>query len=351
MASHIFINNEDLEMKMLRIDGSYGEGGGQILRMAIALSAITKKPIEVENIRAGRPNPGLRRQHLTAIESVARICDAKIEGMKISSESIKFYPKKIMGGEYSFDIGTAGSITLVLQACILPSIFAEEKTGIKLTGGTDVKWSPPWDYFENVFIPLLRKMGAKINITLIKRGYYPKGGGKGEVEIDPSKIKPINLGKGCDSIKGIVHLSNLPKNIGERMKKSAERELDKYMKPEIDIEMGKSPSPGVGIVLWAENGTILGSSSLGEKGVPAEKLGMNAARNLIEEMKNGATLDMHAADQLLPYMALVNKGKFLAREVSEHAKTCGWLIEKFLDVDIKISDERGLKRVIVGKGE
>lgn len=346
---------------MIEIDGSYGEGGGQILRMSVALSALTGKEVRVKNIRAKRPNPGLKRQHITAIGAVREICNGEAEGLKEGSLSITFRPGKIEGGEYFFDIGTAGSITLVLQACILPSLFAEKEVIITLKGGTDVKWAPPWDYFQHVFLPLLRKMNVRIESRLKRRGYYPKGGGEVEVTIKPcAELDSIDFrenGEEKTDIKGIVNISSLPPHIAERIKNSAEREFHtKGMDAEIGIEEANALSPGVGIVLWASDGDssegekggrLLGADCLGERGKPAEKVGKDAAISLIEEIESGADIDIRAVDQLLPYMALAGSSSFRCRKISNHAETEMWLLEKFLDVKFEKKTEGGLTRVNV----
>ncbi len=335
---------------MIEIDGSYGEGGGQILRMAVALSALTRKPVRITNIRAKRPNPGLRRQHITAIEAVKKMCEGSAEGLQEHSPSIAFHPKKIVGGEHFFNIGTAGSITLVLQACILPSLFAEKETKIVLNGGTDVKWAPPWDYFQHVFLPLLKKMGIHVEGRLHRRGYYPKGMGKAEIIIQPCKeLHPLPYDSGGLTIEGIVHIADLPRYIAERVKHSAEEEIEKGGKePSISIREGEAASPGVGIVLWAHNGTIIGADCLGERGLPAETVGKNAAQNLMKEIEAGVDVDEKAVDQILPYMALVNiPSSFTCRSVSKHAETEMWLLEKFLNVKFEIKEREGKKEIRV----
>ena len=326
---------------MIEIDGSYGEGGGQILRLSVALSALLGKPVKVKNIRAKRPNPGLRRQHITAIEAVKKICGGSAVGLKEGSLSIEFYPGKIIGGEYAFNIGTAGSITLVLQACILPSIFAEKETKLVLTGGTDVKWSPSWDYFQHVFLPLLKKMGISIEANLLRRGYYPKGMGKAEVKIQPCKeIHPPSFKNGELNIEGIVHIANLPIQIAQRVKNSAENEIKrKGMESSITIQQGEASSPGIGIALWASNGKIIGADCLGERGLPAEKVGKNAAQSLLKEIEAGVDVDERAVDQILPYVALASSS-FTCRKISKHAETEMWLLRKFLDVDFEVKGER-----------
>ncbi len=342
---------------MIQIDGSHGEGGGQILRTAISLSSITKKPVRITNIRANRPNPGLNYQHVVSIKSVAELCNAEIKGLVKGSKEVEFHPTEIKGRKFHFDILTAGATTLVLQACLLPSLFASEETEFTITGGTDVKWSPPIDYFRFVFAPLLHKMGADVSIVIERRGHYPKGGGEIIARVKPAKkLLPLTFedrGR-IKSVKGIAHVSNLPDNIIKRMKQTALLMLVGYKDVKISEEhypQGKDPAngAGAGIVLWCNfENTVLGASCLGERGVPAEKVGRSACEELITEMSSKATLDVHAADQFLPYMALAQgESVFYARELSYHAKTNMWLIEQFLDVKFDVSEKEGLSEVRV----
>jgi RNA 3'-phosphate cyclase len=335
---------------LLQIDGSYGEGGGQILRYAVALSVLTKKPVEISNIRAKRPNPGIKPQHLTAISCVKTLCNAKVEGLSINSTILRFNPGEIQPGEYKFDIGTAGSITLVYQACILSLLRTTKPITIKLTGGTDVKWSPPWDYFSHVFLSLLKRVGIEAEARLLKRGYYPKGGGEAVLTINPiQKLRPLKLGEEQDfkEIEGIVHLANLPDHIGRRIRHAALKTfLKENLKASISIEKTRSFSPGTGITLWSKSShSIIGSTCLGEKGLPAEKIGENAALQILEEMRVRATIDSHAMDQILPYLVLA-EGESICRvrELNNHALTNIWLAEKFFETELfEIEDKTDLK--------
>ncbi len=343
--------------KMIQIDGSHGEGGGQILRTAISLSSLTKKPVRIFNIRANRPNPGLNYQHVIAIQSVAELCSAEVKGLSKGSKDVEFHPQEIKGGKFHFDILTAGSTTLVLQACVLPSLFSSEKTELTITGGTDVKWSPPIDYFRFVFAPILHKMGAEMNVIIRRRGHYPKGGGEVVCSVKPvQKLLSLvleNRGE-LKTVKGIAHVSNLPNKIANRMKHAALLKLVDFSDVHISEEhypQGQDPSfgAGAGIVLWANyENTVIGANGLGEKGVPAEKVAQNAVEGLLKEMNSKTTLDIHAADQFLPYIALADgESVFLTRELTNHAKTNIWLIEQFLDVKFEVEKKDGLMEVRV----
>ena len=329
---------------MISIDGSYGEGGGQILRTAVALSALKKEPIKIINIRASRPDQGIKAQHYVAIKSVKELCNAETTGLDVGSSTLTFTPDEIKGGKYKFDIGTAGSITLVFQTCILASLNSEELVTIKLTGGTDVKWAPTWDYFQYIFIPLLKKVGITIDTKLIKRGYYPKGGGEAEITIYPNtNLNQIKLDENqiFSEVEGTIYISNLPEHISTRIKHATIKELLKSnLKADIKIEQTTSYSPGTGITLWAKsNDTIIGTTLIGEKSLSSEEVGQKVVRNLINEIYSGANLDIHAFDQLLPYMVISNKNQgcsCIIRELSSHASTSMWVLKQFFNVDFDI---------------
>jgi len=330
---------------LLEIDGSYGEGGGQILRNAVALSTLTKSPVKITNIRANRPNPGIKPQHYISIKSIQELCDAKTKGLEIGSSTLSFTPGDFKGGKYKFDIGTAGSITLVFQACILASLNSTEPVIIKLNGGTDVKWSPSWDYFTKVFLPILKKMGASIETKLISRGYYPKGGGEAEIIINPcKKIKPLILDKYQEfsDVKGLINIAGLPDHISTRIKRSAIKLLlkENFMS-NIEIERFSSLSQGTGITLWIESkDTIIGTTFLGDRGISSEEVGRNAVINLLSEIQSFSTLDVYAFDQLLAYMALADgPSSCFVKELSNHANTNIWLIKQFLDVDFEAKNK------------
>jgi len=338
---------------MIEIDGSMGEGGGQILRMSLALAAVLKEEVRVFNIRKKRSPPGLKAQHLSAVRAIAKITNAKLEGDSLGSEEIIFHPREIMGGNVRINIGTAGSISLILQA-ILPAIcFAKDKVRLEIIGGTDVKWSPPVDYLIHVFRPIVKRMGANINIKLIERGHYPKGGGLVVAEISPidtlNSIKLMEQGK-ITYIRGISHAHGLPRHVAIRQARAAQEVLNSLnlSNIQIDIEskenIPKRKSPGSGITLWTETSTntVLGSDSLGEKGKRAEIVGKEAAEKLVREIRSGATVDRHMADMLIIWMLLA-KGTSTIKtsELTMHAKTCIDLAKIFTSTEIKIDEAKG----------
>ncbi len=346
---------------MIEIDGQYGEGGGSIPRVALALSTLTNKPFKITNVRANRPNPGLKAQHLTAIQALKEICQAKASDVFLGSQEFMFVPGKIKKGTFNFDIGTAGSITLLLQALTLPCLFAPGKVTLNLKGGTSGKWSAGIDYLQNILLPHLRKFVDKIDLKIIKRGYYPKGGGEIQLIIHPKylnefyqdlrEIPRINLTELGDlvQIKGVINCSTHleEKEVAERIKRSAEITLAPRNCPtDIRIEYANTLSPGGEIVLWAQyaseeeinfkNPVILGADARAEKGKSAEKVGQEAANNLIQEIKSGACVDKYLADQLLLYLALLPGSKMRISELTEHTKTNMYIIEKFLDIKFNL---------------
>lgn len=349
---------------MITIDGSFGEGGGQILRVAVGLAALVRKPIEIINIRMKRDPPGLRPQHLTAVKAVASLVNAHVEGLEIGSTKIKFIPKGMSSGNFVFDVGTAGSVSLVLQALLPVLAFAEIPTQVTLKGGTSVPWSPPITYIEKVLLPLLSRMGLKTEIKTIRHGFYPKGGGIVNMTVYPvSQLKPIELTEqgNIQYVKGISLSARLPSHIAERQAQSAEKILRKHLgNINIDInviysgsEVDSVLSPGTFIVLFAETdkGVIIGSDALGEKGKPAEKVGEEAALKLINDIKSGATVDVHMGDQLIPWMALANgTSKIKVSSFSLHAYTCIYITKQILGGEFKIQGELNKPSIIEVNG-
>ena len=444
---------------MLVIDGAHGEGGGQLVRTACALAAITGKAVRVFNIRAHRDPPGLAPQHVTAVRAVAELCAAAVEGLALRARELVFRPGTLRGGQFRFDVGTAGSVTLVLQAvlpaafagaarstlclvggtdvtgappldylrfvflpvlarmglhaeikvrqrgyyprgggyvevevapgmpqplvlesagtlrggqfrfdvgtagsvtlvlqAVLPAAFAgAARSTLCLVGGTDVTGAPPLDYLRFVFLPVLARMGLHAEIKVRQRGYYPRGGGYVEVEVAPGMPQPLVLESAgtLQAIEGAVHVANLPLHIVERMQHTAERRLRDYPNVRITPDVhghDRAFGPGGAIVLWARTAnTVLGAGEAAQRGVPAERIAETASEALRAELETGATLDLHASDQVLLYCALARGASvFLARAWSSHAQTTAWLIEQFLPVRIRASAQGALTRVAVG---
>jgi RNA 3'-terminal phosphate cyclase (ATP) len=343
-ASANFISSP-YKLLVMKIDGSYGEGGGQILRTAVALSAVTGTPVEIEHIRKGRQNPGLSAQHVKAVEGLAGICNAQVTGCQLKSTSLGFTPGKIRGGDYEIDIGTAGSISLFFQ-CLMPALMhAPGTVRIKITGGTDVQWSPSIDYLRFVMLEAIRKMGYECDINLLTRGYYPRGGGCIEAIINPSSLNQIDFDANkCSHVEGISHSSGLPAHVAQRQAASAGKVLrEQGYESRILTEVNEHPSTGSGITLWCG---AAGGIALGKPGLKAEKVGEFAANAIIDELRSGAGVDEFLADQLIPYIALAGGGSFTTRLISLHTKTNIWVTEQFLPVKFKIENlGMGLFRV------
>src|SRR2546426_12133568 len=304
----------DARREMIEVDGSYGEGGGQVLRTAVALAAVLSKEIHVFNIRAGRAEAGIRPQHMTGVKAAAQLCSADLSGLEVGDTEFVLKPGKLKAGNFRFDVGTAGSVTLVLQTLMPILAFAPGPVQLEIAGGTDVKWSPPIDYLRLVTLPILKKIGYRGELELVRRGHYPKGGGLVRFSTQgPSKLQPLTNDKPgpISRIHGISHATALPRHVAERQATSAKKWLEgaKLPSPSIDIEVlddGSQLSPGSGIVLLAENqlGNLLGSDALGERGKPAEEVGLTAGRVLVEEVLSGASLDRHMGDMIVPYLVL-----------------------------------------------
>jgi len=332
-----------MPLKVIELDG---RAGGQVLRTALALSAVTQKPASIFNIRKNRPNPGLQAQHLTGVQTLAKVCNAKTRGIELKSTKIIFYPKKIIGGNYSVNIGTAGSITLLLQAVMLPSLFSKTPLNLRIFGGTDVAWSPPFNYMKEVLLSSLNQMGAKFNLELKKRGYYPKGRGLAIFSSFKSKLplKPLYLAeqKELHYIKIISHSANLPKEVALTQASSAKKILSDKLNCDIEEvidfrETGESEGSGITLIAVFSDGARMGACSLSEKNKPAEKIGEQAAQLLLQEIESKKPVDQFLADQLIPFMALAEGFSTIeCSKLTQHCLTNIHVTQKFLDVKFEV---------------
>jgi len=311
---------------MIDIDGSIGEGGGQVIRSSLTLSSITGKDIHIKNIRAKRDNPGLRPQHLTAVNSVRKVCRGTLEGAEVGSKELTFKPGNIIGGKYDLDIGTAGSTILVAQTLIPILLTAEKQSTLTITGGTHVMKSPCYDYFENVFLPAINLMGAKVNSRLLKSGFYPKGGGKIEIQVEPSKLKGNTAWLKESEAHAIIRLGNLPLSIAMREKKILlQNDIE-----DVKIREEKTFSPGNALTVWKG---FIGSYSLGKIGKRAEVVAQEAVDEIKEETGD---VDKYLSDQLLIYAVLAEgETSFKTSKITDHFNTNADIVKKFIDRKIE----------------
>jgi RNA 3'-terminal phosphate cyclase (ATP) len=336
---------------MIRIDGSQGEGGGQILRTALSLSALLTIPVTIEHIRANRPKAGLRPQHLTAVKALKEICGAEVEGLAVDSRRIVFEPGRVKPGNYFFDVGTAGSVTLILQALLLPLALAPGPSRIKLRGGTHVPWSPPYHYLAEVFLPTIALMGIETAVRLEKWGWYPKGGGEVEMDIHPAEtLSPLVLDQPWEpeEVRILCASSRLPGHILERERKRIEVLLpERRFKTRYELLEGASIGAGNMVSISARKGAAAaGFSSLGARGKPAEQVAEEAVHSFLSFLDSGAAVDEHLGDQLLPYLALApGRSEILVQGVSSHLRTNHWVINQFMPARLVLEEEEGLGRV------
>jgi RNA 3'-terminal phosphate cyclase (ATP) len=324
------------------IDGSYGEGGGQILRSSLALSLITGKPLQIEKIRAGRKNPGLLRQHLTAVNAAAEVGLAEVSGANIGSQQLTFVPKTLRAGQFRFAVGSAGSVTLVLQTVLPALLLADAESTLTLEGGTHNPFAPPFDYLERVFLPILRRMGATVSVQLERYGFYPAGGGRFSVHISPcaglKRLKLLERGKLISQTARAL-VANLPRQIAERELQTVRRKME-WQEAQLQVEETRnSNGPGnlVMIELEYEKVTEI-CTSFGEKNTRAEVVAERAAKEAKEYLRSAAAVGEHLADQLLLPLALGEGGSFTTVKPSMHTLTNIEVIKKFLDVEILVED-------------
>ena len=337
---------------MIRIDGFQGEGGGQIMRTALSLSALLGLPVTIENIRSNRPKPGLRPQHLTAVKALKEICGAEVEGLAVDSRRIVFRPGRVRPGTYFFDVGTAGSVTLILQALLLPLALVSGPSRIRLRGGTHVPWSPPYNYLAEVFLPTIALMGIKTAVRLEKWGWYPKGGGEVEMDIHPAEtLSPLVFDQPWkpEEVLVLCASANLPRHILERERKTIEALLHKQ-RITGRFEIQEVPSIGQGNVVFIatrKGSAAAGFSSLGSKGKPAEQVAEEAVRAFSSFLNSGAAVDEHLGDQILPYLALApGRSEILVQGVSSHLRTNLWVVNQFMPSRLTLEEEQGLGRIV-----
>jgi RNA 3'-phosphate cyclase len=336
---------------MITIDGGQGEAGGQILRTAVALSAITKKPVKITNIRKARCNPGLAQQHLMGVKIAGEFCNAKVAGLEIGSMGIEFNPGVIVYEDKKIDIGTAGSIALLLQTLTPILIFTDKKITLDITGGTDVKWSPSMLYYKHIFWEHLKMMGVNVDVDIVKYGFYPKGGGRVKITFNPFKdLKHVNLTDRGEFVRmdvwGIVSEQLKQARVLERMMESFEKNIAEKITYRTALYV-PSLSPGCSLHAHAHYANAkLGATVLGELKKTAEKIGEEVAAELKTSMQSHAAVDKFMADQLLTFMALADgKSSVKVEDVTEHCKTNISVCEQMLGCNFAVDEKKKIIEV------
>ncbi|MBE9050241.1 RNA 3'-phosphate cyclase [Nostocales cyanobacterium LEGE 11386] len=343
---------------MIEIDGSYGEGGGQVLRTSLSLAAITGEPIRIAGIRAGRKKPGLAPQHLTAVRAAARICHAQMRGDALGSMMLEFIPgSSVQAATYTFDVsevqqgGSAGAITLVLQTILLPLSLASGDSLVTLRGGTHVNFSPTITYIEQVYLPILNRMGIDAEVKLGAWGWYPQGRGEIQMRVSGgSQLGGINLLERGDlqQVKGLAVVTELPAHIPQRMANRAENLLrEAGLKATVKAVREKGVAPGAGIFLTAEyENSLTGFGGLGRLRLSSEKVAEIACEQLLKFHQTGAPVDEHLADQLLlPAVLASQQSQYRVAEVSSHLTTNAAIIEQFGLVRITVDEAAKIVKI------
>jgi RNA 3'-terminal phosphate cyclase (ATP) len=325
---------------MIVIDGSRGEGGGQILRTALALSLVTGKPFRIQRIRAGRRKPGLLHQHLTAVNAAAEIGSARVSGNVIGSQELTFAPTAPRAGRYRFSVGTAGSCTLVLQTVLPALILADGPSEILLEGGTHNQAAPPFDFIAHAFLPLLNRMGARVEAVLERPGFYPAGGGRMRVRVAPAaRLVPLELLERGDIVnrRAKATVARLPLHIAQR-ELAVVRERLSWPDDSLEaVETPDSSGPGNVLVLTVASGGITEVfTGFGQLGVRAETVADRAVGEVEEYLASGVPVGRHLADQLLLPLALAGKGAFRTLSPTLHTVTNAEVIRLFLDVEVRV---------------
>ncbi len=331
---------------MIQLDGSTGEGGGQILRSALTLSMITGQPFSISQIRAKRPKPGLLRQHLMAVQAAARVSCAAVEGAHLGSTSLRFVPGPIQGGHYEFAIGSAGSCTLVLQTLLPALLFANGPSTVKVSGGTHNPMAPPVQFLQRAYAPILAKMGAEIDVDLKRYGFCPAGGGQVVASVVPcERLVPIELMARGDRVDGYAEafVAGVPANVGMRELECVGQDMG-WGEPQLrmrGLPAEQGPGNALLITLQYEHVTEV-FVGFGEKAVRAESVAKRTVAELRQYVAGGAAVGEHLADQIMLPMALAGAGRFTTHSVSQHALTNAEVIARFLPVDIGFENAGGV---------
>ena len=329
---------------MIIIDGSQGEGGGQILRTSLTLSVWTQQPVRIEHIRAKRAKPGLLRQHLTAVQAAVAISNGQAKGAELGSQTLTFSPGQIHGRDYRFAIGTAGSCTLVLQTILFPLLQADRESIVTITGGTHNPAAPPVDFLQRAFLPLLARMGATVEVTLKKHGFFPSGGGEIVARVQPCPtLQGIDLCERGEQRRRFAeaYIAGLPMHIAERELKTV-GEMMNWQKDQLFIRsLSDAHGPGNIVSLTLEYGHVTEVfTGFGERGVPAEAVAKTACDEALDYIASTAAVGPHLADQLLLPLALAGGGRFTMPAPTQHFTTNAAVIERFLPVRVQVEQRK-----------
>lgn len=324
---------------MIEIDGSEGEGGGQVVRNSCALSLVTGKPFCISNVRGNRSRPGLMRQHVTAVEAAVMIGNAQVRGLAVGSDKLEFHPGTVTPGEYHFAVGTAGSTGLVLQTILMPLALADAPSRIVLEGGTHNMLAPPFDFIAKSFLPIVNRMGPSVRARLVRHGFYPRGGGRIEVDITPAPITGLDLanrGEPLD-VTGQAVFSAVPEQVAVRLASRAGKGLPDWPEGAIVIrELPADQGPGVILMLEAGFANVREVvSAFGQLGVPAERLSKTAAARMNGYLQSTAFAGPYLADQLVLPFVLARTGSFTTVKPSQHTLTAIEVARRFTGLPIE----------------
>jgi RNA 3'-terminal phosphate cyclase (ATP) len=325
---------------MMEIDGSFGEGGGQVLRTSLALAAITGRAIRIDNVRARRAKPGLQRQHLACVLAAAEVCGAEIRGASVGSGRVDFAPGPVRAGDYTFEIGTAGSTGLVVQTVLPILLGADGPSRVVVTGGTHNPLAPAFDFLARAFVPALRAMGARVTIELERYGFMPAGGGRVVCTIEPAPLRAVSFVDGGPVTRRLARAisSRLPTHVAERELAVVQDVLGWSADECVPVDVGAA-SPGNALILEVERaGVVEVVTGFGERGTRAELVASRACAALQAYLAHDAPVGEHLADQLLVPMALARGGAFRSGPLSLHARTNRDVIERFVDVRFDVAD-------------
>jgi len=322
----------------VEVDGSQGEGGGQIVRTAAALAARSNTPIRVTDVRANRDPPGLKAQHVAALDAVAKACRGSLDGDEPGSSTFTLRPGRVEGGNVRVDTGTAASTTLVVEALLALAPALPTPLTVEARGGTDVRWSPTLDHLRSVLVPLLDRAGVDVEVLATREGFYPKGGGRIRALVPPAQAPAWDgVLEDRGALKQVTATVRVVRQAGHAHRRGDL--LERAVPVSSRVHQVEAACPGVVVDAVARfEDTVLGANVVGEKGLPSETVGERCAQRLLDELESPATVDVHAADQLVPFLLGRVDGGFVVRDVTSHLATNADLCERFLDEQVRFED-------------